>query len=49
MKRSTSAAGFTSLVMALVCFGAAAALFHADNANGDALYIAASPVQTASR
>ncbi|MEQ8433898.1 MAG: hypothetical protein RIA71_06625 [Oceanicaulis sp.] len=41
MKRSTSAAGLASLVMALVCFAAAAALFHGDNARGQSpLFIA---------
>ena len=43
MKRSTSAASLTSLIMALVCFAGAAALFQADQARGaSALFIAES-------
>jgi len=43
MKRSSSLAGLTSLVLALVCFASAAALFHGDKARGQSpLFIAAS-------
>lgn len=50
MKRSTSAAGLTSLVLALVCFAGAAALFHADASRGaGALFIADSRAPAGAR
>ncbi|MEQ8405834.1 MAG: hypothetical protein RKE49_12110 [Oceanicaulis sp.] len=50
MKRSTSLAGLTSLILALVCFAGAAAVFHGDTARGQsALFIADSAYSASSR
>jgi hypothetical protein len=50
MKRSASASGLTSLVLALICFAAAAVLFHTDGARGESpLFIADSRATQTSR
>ncbi|MFP4519524.1 MAG: hypothetical protein ACLFQ5_08720 [Oceanicaulis sp.] len=50
MKRTMSAASLASLIMALVCFAGAAALFHADTARGSSpLFIADPSFANASR
>jgi len=50
MKRSASAASLTSLMLALICFAGAAALFHTDASRGDSpLFIAETRATVTSR